>query len=631
MKKTGLQIFVSIVKPFQELLILVFSVLFFLIITKSASQNLLRSLSMQLRTGYGVIIPSTCLVLYLAFRLKDWSGGFVSSTLTLSIFALALAGVWASGQTESGLLSGVIPMFDSATYYGDSLRLLAGQEFTDGSTRRPFFSAFFAFLLRLTNHNLLSALTLLTLLVSLACYLLAREIRKTHGPVTAVFVLVFIFIYYRYHSGVVRTENLGILFGVLGTALVWRGISKSHQLFVLAGIALTSLGMIARAGAFFILPLLILWAAFLFRNKKMLISWQVLVEGIFVVALAFIVNQVMVKAFGTRNIIPFGNFSYSLYGLASGGKSWAYVQEVYPHADELEIYKLAMQLILDKPELFLKGIFYNYSLFFSNTNYGLFSYMRGEGRLVTILSYWGLLLLSIGGLWSGLQHREDPYAGFVMVSTAGLLLSVSFLPPADAFRLRAYATSIVILALLPSMGLAWVLTKLKMDTLNLKVVDLEDGNLLAGFSTFVVLIVIAGPFLAWKTDSILKLDRSNCTGGLVSIVVRYDPGSMVHFVPRTTPLLDRAPDFHISTFRHNLHGFPNFPFMDWALGSVTSRHTLFSTLDYRSFRNALVVAESDSLPSPPVLLELCGHWEENPDIVRFGIFYTTTVYSVDQN
>ena len=586
---------------------------------------------MQLRTGYGVIIPSICLVLYLAFRLKGWPGSFVSSTLTLSIFALALSGVWATGQTESGLLSGVIPMFDSATYYGDSLRLLAGQEFSDGSTRRPVFSAFFAFLLRITDHNLLDALALLTLLAAIACYLLAREIRRTHGPAIAVFVLVFIFIYYRYHSGVVRTENLGILFGALGTALIWRGISRSHHLFVLAGIALTSLGMIARAGAFFILPLLILWAALLFRNKKQLVSWQFLAGGMIVVALSFIVNQLMVHSFGTRNIVPFGNFSYSLYGLASGGKSWAYVYELYPHADDLEIYKLAIQLILDKPELFVKGVFYNYSVFFSNTNYGMFSYMRGEGSTVSTLSYWILFLLSILGMWSGFQHRDDPYSAFVMVSTAGLLLSVPFLPPTDAFRLRVYATSIVILALLPSMGLHWILTKLKMDALNPKVIDMENVNLLAGFSTFVVVIVIVGPFLAWKTDSISRLDRSNCKGDLVSIVVRYDPGSMVHFVPQTTPLLDRAPDFHIGTFRHNLHGFPNFSFMDWALESVTSSHTLFSALDYRSFRYVLVVAESDSLPFPPAILELCGLWEENPDIVRFGIFYTTSAYSIDQN
>jgi hypothetical protein len=71
--------------------------------------------------------------------------------------------------------------------------------------------------------------------------------------------------------------------------------------------------------------------------------------------------------------------------------------------------------------------------------------------------------------------------------------------------------------------------------------------------------------------------------------------------------------------------------MDWALENVTYRHTLFSALDYRSYRNALVMAESDSLPSPPAMLELCGRWEENPEIVRFGVFYVTSAYPIDQN
>jgi hypothetical protein len=96
--------------------------------------------------------------------------------------------------------------------------------------------------------------------------------------------------------------------------------------------------MIARAGAFFILPLLVLWAALLFGNEKRWISWQFLAVGMVVVALGFVLNQVMVKSFGASNIVPFGNFSYSLYGLAAGGKSWAYVHELYPQADDIEIY-----------------------------------------------------------------------------------------------------------------------------------------------------------------------------------------------------------------------------------------------------------------------------------------------------
>jgi hypothetical protein len=623
------QFFVPAFKSLRVVIVLFFSIFVFWVIAVR-SPSILRPLSMLLRTGYTLVVPAVYIVLYLGFRLKGWLGDLFSLLLISSVLALALAGVWASGLTESGLLSGVIPMFDSANYYSDSLRLLAGQEFSAMSTQRPLFSAFFAFLLWVTNHDLLHALALLTLLVALACYLLVKEIHKTHGPAIAAFIFVFIFIYYRYHSGVVRTENLGILFGVLGTALIWRGISNRHQFHLLAGILLTSIGMIARAGAFFILPLLVLWGAVFFRQKGKLISWRFMAAAMVAVAVAFFANQLTTNSFGASDVVPFGNFSYSFYGLASGGKSWAYVLEIYPQASPLEIYKMAIQVILERPGLLVKGVIYNYAMFFSNTNYGLFSYMGGEGEIISAISYWILLLLSLLGIWNWFQHRKDPYLGFVMVSAIGLLLSVPFLQPTDTFRLRAYATSIVILALLPSMGLHGIFTKLKMDKLNPRIVDLDHENYLVVFSIFVLAIVILGPFASKGTDQVPELGQSNCEAGLIPVVVRYDPGGMVHLVSQNTLLLDRAPNYHIGTFRRSVHGFPNFNFMSWALDSITPNHTLFSALDYRSFRPVLAVVKSDTLPSPPALLELCGIWEENSDIVQFNVFYVSTVSLIDR-
>ena len=624
-----MQYFMITFKRIRVFLIFFLSVFIFWIIANN-TPSFLRPFSMLLRTGYTLIVPTVYVILYLTFRLNGWLGESLSLLLTSSIFALALTGVWASGQTESGLLSGVIPMFDSANYYSDSLRLLAGQDFSPVSTRRPLFSAFFAFLLWVTNHNLLQALTLLTLLVSLACYLLAREINKTHGPAIAAFCLVFIFIYYRYHSGVVRTENLGILFGTLGTAMIWRGISIRSQLHLLAGILLTSLGMVARAGVFFILPLLVLWGAISFRKNGKPINWRFVIAGMLVVTFAFLVNQIIANSFGTDDVVPFGNFSYSFYGLASGGNSWADVLDIYPQANPTEIYKMAFQLILKQPALLVKGVIYNYSMFFSNTNYGLFSYMSGEGETFSTISYWILLLLSALGVWNWFRYRDDRYLGFVMVSTLGLLLSVPFLPPTDTFRLRAYATSIVILALLPAMGLNIVLTTLKLGKLNPIAVDPSNGKFLTVFSIFIFVIVLSGPYVSRGADLIPIPSQENCVAGLKSVIVRYNPGNIVHLVSQNTLLLDQAPNFHIGTFRRNIHGFPNFKFMRWALDNVTPNHTLFSALDYRTYQPVLAIVNSDTLPAPPAMLELCGTWEKNSEIEQFDIFYVASARVVGQ-
>jgi hypothetical protein len=145
------------------------------------------------------------------------------------------------------------------------------------------------------------------------------------------------------------------------------------------------------------------------------------------------------------------------------------------------------------------------------------------------------------------------------------------------------------------------------------------------FSIIAVAIVIVGPFIAKSTAILSALETPGCAAGLASVVVRYDPGTMVHFVPQTTPLLDWAPSFHIGTLRSNVHDFPNFAFMDWALANIPPHHSMFYTLNYRSFRGVLVRADSAILPDPPALLEICGRWEENPELAQFELFYADSV------
>ena len=250
----------------RTLCVVLVSIAVYWVIATNRSPNFLRPLSMLLRTGYTVVIPFLFCGLYLVFRLRGWVGTLFSLSLVLAVFALALAGVWAGVRTEAWLLSGVIPMFDATNYYIDALRLLLGQKFSEYSANKPLFPALFSVLLWVAKHNLITALIFLTLLVALGCWLLANEINRTHGPATAALVLLIVFIYYRIHSGIVRTENLGMLFSVLGVALIWRGIAKYQRVYYLAGIFITCLALIARPGPMFTLPAMIIWGAIFFSK-----------------------------------------------------------------------------------------------------------------------------------------------------------------------------------------------------------------------------------------------------------------------------------------------------------------------------------------------------------------------------
>lgn len=509
-------------------------------------------------------------------------------------------------------------MFDSASYYTDALRLLVGDEFSVTSSRRPLFIAFFAVLLFISNHNLMVALGILNLLVAVSCYLLAREIRRTHGAGMAAFVLLILFMYYRFHSGAVRTESLGVALGALGTAFFWRSISRQEGKFALLGVLLTTLAMIARAGAFFSLPLLILWGSSTFRRPGKKLSWGFVLSGLGLVLGAFFLNQIVIQTFGTYEAIPFGNFSYSFYGLASGGKSWADVQKVHPGASDLEIYGLAFELIRDQPGLLVQGVFYNWKTFFSNSNYGLFSFMGGETFASATVSYWLLAVLCCLGIIGWLRNPGDQFARFVMVAAAGVFISVPFLPPADAFRMRAYAASIVVIGLLPGLGLHSLLRRFRNFPLPLQA-DFPASLALPGFSAAFLGLVLLGPFLLHGVEPPSALSPAGCPAGMTSLIVRYDPGTMIHLVPQKTQVLEWAPVYKTGNFQRNLHDFPNYAFADWA-SEIKPGYSLFYAIDRRASGMALIVIPIAFLPDPPAMLEVCGKWETDPEIVQFFVF-----------
>src|SRR5829696_6021550 len=103
----------------------------FAFILLNRSPNLLRPLSLSARTGFNLTVMLLFLLLYLSFRLRGWSGRILSLGMTLALFALALAGLWATGQTQSTVLSGIVPLYDAADYHADALRLLAGDSLSD--------------------------------------------------------------------------------------------------------------------------------------------------------------------------------------------------------------------------------------------------------------------------------------------------------------------------------------------------------------------------------------------------------------------------------------------------------------------------------------------------------------------
>ena len=618
----------------QRTSVVIVAITIFWLIAINRSPNILRPLSMALRGGYTIIVPSIFIVLYIAYRIRGRIGNFLASTLTLSIFAFALAGGWALGVTESGLFSGVIPMLDSSGYYTGSLSLLVGQSMNDFASNKPLFSPIFAVLLWVAGQNLLIALIFLVLLVALGCYVLTVEIQKTHGTAAAVFTLVVIFTYYRYHVGVVRTENLGILFSVIGLGLIWSSIKRKLLLPYLGGLFALSLAMIARPGPMFILPAISLWGGAHFIEKNRKISWKILFSSGAVILFAFFVNNLFFQMFGMQSSVQFGRFPYAFYGLASGGNHWAYAQSLYPDASEIEIYNLALALIIKDPLLILKGIIYNYATFFSDSVYGVFSFMgysfmSMEKDIYATISYWTLLSFSIMGIYSWLKNRGDSFLRFTVAASIGLLASVPFLPPTDAFRMRLYASGIPVIAILSAFGFKEILTLFRLDW-TLGFVKNELSPLpVASYYFFVLFLCLVAPFFVFGVITPPALHNSNCSPEKNSVLVYYSPDSMVNTLPQDMQFLDWAPNFHIIYFHRKAHDFPDLAFMNWVHNNVKANKTMFYALDLKTNDKVLLVTESNLLPSPPIYLEICGKWDDTLEISDYDVMIATHVFSIE--
>jgi len=114
-------------------------------------------------------------------------------------------------------------------------------------------------------------------------------------------------------------------------------------------------------------------------------SLKFFLGGLAAIGAGFLLNWLVFRLLAVSSGVLFANFSYTLYGLASGGKYWTYIFTVHPEVLKLPepyqsntIYRLAFEQILQNPSLLLQGMLHNWSMFFSNPSYSAYSFVSEE-------------------------------------------------------------------------------------------------------------------------------------------------------------------------------------------------------------------------------------------------------------
>lgn len=596
------------------------------------------------------VIP-ILLLLYLAYRLNGWKGTLVAFSLTLALFALPLSGVWNSGLTDGSFTSGLLPFSDASGYYYDARRLLEGELFSSFSSRRPLFPGMLATLLGLTQQNLQITLAILVLMTAISCFLLTREVQHSHGTLAGLIVLAILFLCYRPYIGTTLTEHLGLSLGTVGFAMIWRGAGQKHINIILLGIFLLTLGLNARAGAFFVLPALILWGTYLFREQSR-ISWRFLLGGFSAVFLGFLVNLVVLKSVGSPEGVAFSNFSYTLYGQAVGGKGWGQVMIDYPEAREgKEIYLLAFEAIRANPFLLMKGVFKAWYYYFSPSSYGLFSFIQ--------LSYYpipirlSLLFLSIVGFVSCYFKRQNSYYSLMLATTLGIFFSIPFIPPIDA-GIRLYVTTMPISAILVMLGVIFLVERFKVVVrvgkdgyiassreifLSLKVSIVwtyQTNRLLENmispkplilFGIGLAAVVFFGPIIIRGVSNPPQFIEIPCSKEQETAYVRLSSGSLVSLVDDGVIPQTHLPLVRISDFRIYIH---INSYIGHELKKLTPPTTMMNTFDLKNGRYIWLIADSRMIPEKLGIVRVCGNFSTDTKARNYAVFYASSVQSVSE-
>jgi hypothetical protein len=281
---------------------------------------------------------------------------------------------------------------------------------------------------------------------------------------------------------------------------------------------------------------------------------------------------------------------------------------------------MAFELILHQPGLLVKGALYTWSTLFSNTWYSAYSYVAGENPIVGQIAQWGLFLLCALGIVRWVSAPADLLNGLVCISALGIFLSVPFLPPTDAYRMRPYAVSIIIFGLLPAMGFLYGLEKLKLPFTEKGQTPISYLPHLLGLSSLLLISSLVAPVLLKNTGELPRFQQVTCEGNLDLVSIRFDPGTHFNVIRQRTPGLDWMPDFRVGRFRRNSHNMAD-PYMIAWTDTVEPGESMFYSLDFQSMKKVLIVTPTDRLPAPDSLWQICGEWETDPTYNLYNIFY----------
>lgn len=568
---------------------------------------------------------------------NGWRAFAICFSLVALLFACPLSALWSSGLSFGTVVGGLLPWDDANEYYHGALRLLTGEKLSFFASIRPLYTGTLATVLKLTGTNLQAALALFTLFNAFSCFLLAREIRRTHGALGAMIVTMIIFLFSIRYNGRAMTENLGLAMGNLGLALLWSSADKRQARMALVGILVMTIGLIARAGAFFVLPALAIWGSRQFwRSSSAQVSFTFLAGSIALIGLGFALNGLVLHVVGSPQHMAFSSFGYNLYGVVVGGKGWLQIRTDHPEVYQLpeparsqRAYELAFEEAIAHPETVVLGIVRTYHDYINPFHRGAFGFIGGGEQFtalfgpswIALLTLWirsALTLFSVWAIIICVVQRDTAVYSLVVVAFVGILLSVPGVPPIDT-GMRSYATTIPITAVLAMIGIIHsmrrvpIIAKMAILHTDRQPHDTEDtSSWLIVVSGVSLLLIVFGPLVIKATAPDYHQSAITCPPDHLAVSVSPHLGTFITLVDDTERDTTRVPYVRLRDFRNGMDVL-QVTYADFVeqLKQVPSHTMVGSTINRADGQHIWLVLPQDLFDNTTTgdTITVCGHRE----------------------
>ncbi len=426
---------------------------------------------------------------------------------------------WITAKSVNSALAGFFPLWDASAYYQCGNLLIDLGRFHGGlCDNRPIYPSLLASLMIVSGRNLHALLLLQGALVSVAMVMFARELARIAGSIGALVGIILLGAFAsRYAFGNVMTENAGLALGCIAFMLLLRGAETSTPWVSYFGIAVLSIALNARAGAFFTLPAAVLWACYDAHRNGRGVFWAFLLASCMAGA-GFFLTFALLSLNGVAPSGAHSNFSWYLYGFAVGGKGWAQALIDYPNLSPAELYKVSLKLIMEHPSLILGGLGRNLVEVLRN-GVGLYGgYVRGFESV-----FWGLWLAGVIAI--GVRFRGSRYAliGFLEV---GNVVSGPFISQDNGARVYAATLPLDVAVVVAGLRLIFDLVLRRSSRLGATMQTLSARRIHFLFAAALIAAVIVPFTPVRKVVSFAKLDGPRCADGDRTLITQLDPGSV---------------------------------------------------------------------------------------------------------